>query len=250
MGHRGADEPPDDFGWLTAGEVFAGEQVVETVFTEVVPVLLIVALVLVVIGRTELTALSSEIGDLLTAASRMERLTDLQVSDLSGAELRTLVRNCQGDNSREIDPPGWVEEFAGLIHEVLGGNPFSAIECSRLTIDASGDAPAAPFSAIRSGIPDVVRARVAGLPQQLRQLAEAAATVGDPIAPDLLSRMLDIGPWEIAEALDELVAKRILISHKGAIRFVHHLIAEVIYDSLPPAKREMLHEKAALTTLR
>ena len=202
-------------------------------------------LVLVVIGRTELTALSSEIGDLLTAASRMERLTDLQVGDLSGAELRTLVRNCQSDNGREIDPPGWVEEFAGLIHEVLGGNPFSAIECSRLTIDASGDAPAAPFSAIRSGIPDVVRARVAGLPQQLRQLAEAAATVGDPVAPDLLSRMLDIGPWEIAEALDELVAKRILISHKGAIRFVHHLIAEVIYDSLPPAKREMLHEKAA-----
>lgn len=201
--------------------------------------------VVVVIARSELSALSSEITDMMTAASRAVHLTDLPVGDLSGAELRALVRGCLGASGREIDPSGWLDEFADLIYEVFGGNPFSAIECTRVTFDASGEVPADPWSAIRSGIPEMVRARIAALPKPHRLLTEAAATVGDPLAPDLLSRMLQIGPWEIADALDELVAKRILVSHRRAIRFMHHLVAEVIYDSLAPAKREMLHERAA-----
>ena len=201
--------------------------------------------IVVITGRQALAATGGTIADPLTAASAAGHLTDIPLGDLTGPELRLLVRACASACGRDTDPSDWLDEFAGLVYQVLGGNPFSATECARLAFDASSDTPTDPISAIRSGIPDVVRARLAGLPRTLRLLTEAAATLGDPPIPDLLSRMLSIGPWEIADALDELVAKRILVSQTGTIRFAHHLIAEVIEDSLAPAKREMLHDKAA-----
>lgn len=202
-------------------------------------------LVLAVISRGEASTLSTEVADLLAAAAKRGQLTDLPVGDLTRDEVRALVRGMIGANGSESTASGSLAELCDLIFEVLGGNPFSAVECARLTFDTSPDGPPAPFSAIRSGIPDVVRARVAGLPQRLRRLTEAAATAGDPVDPDLFSRMLDIGPWEIADALDELIVRRLLVSQRGVLRFAHHLIAEVIYDSLPPAKREILHARAA-----
>lgn len=201
--------------------------------------------VVVVICRSDLNAMDSEIAELFSAARRMGQFQPVCVEDLSASELRELVQSCLRSSGHEVEGSDWGDDFADVVYDVLGGNPFSAIECTRMAFDTSAESAVDPHSAIMSGIPDVVRARIGSLPQTLRQLAEAAATLGDPIAPDLLARVLDIGPWELAEALDGLVERRVLLSQKGSMRFSHHLLADVIYDSLPPAKRQMLHERAA-----
>lgn len=60
-----------------------------------------------------------------------------------------------------------------------------------------------------------------------------------------VARILEIGPWELADHLDDLVSRRILVSRPGSVRFAHNLLAEVIYESLASAKRQLLHERAA-----
>ena len=201
-------------------------------------------LMVVVIARNELEHVSGEVSDIVATAARYERLTDMTIGDLSETELTALIQGCLGGASSR-DTSEWPREFAHLVYEVLGGNPFYAIECTRLTLDGMGELTMDPLSAARFGVPDVVRARLAGLPQQLRQLNDAAATIGEPIDSDVLTRMLDIGPWELADRLDDLAARRILVSHRGVVRFAHDLLAEVVYESLPPAKRQLLHERAA-----
>jgi DNA-binding SARP family transcriptional activator/tetratricopeptide (TPR) repeat protein len=201
-------------------------------------------LMIVVIARNELEHVSAEVSDIVATAARSGCLTDMTMGDLSEPELAALVHGCLGGASSR-DASEWLGEFAHLVYEVLGGNPFYAIECTRLTLDGMGERTMDPLSAARFGMPDVVRARLAGLPRQLRQLTDAAATIGDPIDPDVLARMLDIGPWELADRLDDLAARRILVSRRGVVRFAHDLLAEVIYESLPPAKRQLLHERVA-----
>jgi tetratricopeptide (TPR) repeat protein len=99
--------------------------------------------------------------------------------------------------------------------------------------------------AVKFGVRDVLRTRLDALPTQLRQLAEAAATAGEPIASVVLAQMLDIGPWELADQLDALVGKGVLTARRRGLAFAHDLVAEVIYESLPPARRLLLHERAA-----
>lgn len=226
----------DDIEWADADTV--------AVLASLVQDLPRLPLVVVVIARNELEHVSGEVRDVVATAARYERLTDMMVGDLSKAELTALIQGCLADaGSRETSE--WLGEFTHLVYEVLGGNPFYAIECTRLSLDGMGELAMDPLSAARFGVPDVVRARVAGLPQDLRQLTNATATIGEPIDPDVLARMLDIDPWELADHLDDLVARRILVSRRGIVRFAHNLLAEVIYESLAPAKRQLLHERAA-----
>ncbi len=227
----------DDIEWADADTV--------AVLGDLVQDLPRLPLMVVVIARSALEAVSDEVGDVVSTAARSDGLIDVAVGDLSKVELRALIQGCLAGDATSRDSSGWLGEFADLVYEVLGGNPLYAIECTRLALDGMGELTVDPLSAIKSGVPDVVRARLAGLPQDLRQLTEAAATIGEPIDPHVLARMLDIGPWELADRLDELVARRILVSQRGVIRFAHNLLAEVIYESLASAKRQLVHERAA-----
>ena len=227
----------DDIEWADADTI--------AVLGDLVQDLPRLPLMIVVIARNALEQVSGEVGDVVAAAARYRRLTDIVVEDLSKAELTVLVQGCLAAGASSRDTADWLEEFAHLVYEVLGGNPLYAIECTHLALDGMGELTMDPLSAIRSGVPDVVRARLAGLPQHLRQLTNAAATVGEPINPDVLARMLDIGPWDLADYLDDLLARRILVSHRGILQFAHNLLAEVIYESLASAKRQLLHERAA-----
>jgi DNA-binding SARP family transcriptional activator/tetratricopeptide (TPR) repeat protein len=226
----------DDIQWADADTV--------AVLGDLVQGLPRLPLMIVVIARSALDHVSGEVSDIIAAAARYERLTDMTIGDLSETELTALIQGFLA-GAGSPDTSEWLEEFAHLVYEVLGGNPFYAIECTRLTLDGMGGLTMDALSAARFGVPDVVRARLAGLPRHLRHLTDAAATSGEPIDPDVLTRMLDIGPWELADHLDDLVARRILVSRRGVVRFAHDLLAEVIYESLPSAKRQLLHERAA-----
>ena len=199
----------------------------------------------ILIARTDLQSLPAPLADLVVPSTTMTHFTDVRLEELDQHELRNLVRSCLRSNTAGTATPAWVDEFADLVFQVLGGNPFSAIECTRLAFDRSEQSPSDLLAAIKTGIPDVVRARIAALPEKLRRVTEAAATLGELMRPDVIGRMLTMEAWELAEALDELVARRILVSRNGITGFTHPLLAEIVFESLPPARRQLLHAKAA-----
>jgi DNA-binding SARP family transcriptional activator/tetratricopeptide (TPR) repeat protein len=201
-------------------------------------------LVITVIARSDHDLEANGVADVITASSRAGQLTDIPLGELSRSQVHTLIKSSMDDRASRVSA-AWIEEFAGLVYEVLGGNPFYALECARLALDGSEQPPSEPHDAVKSGVRDVVGTRLAALPPRLRQLAEAAATAGEPIVPDTLARMLDIGPWELADRLDSLVSRRVMIARPGGLRFAHDLVAEVIYEGLPSAKRLLLHGRAA-----
>ena len=201
-----------------------------------------------IVARDGHALASNGAADVIATAARSGYLTEIAVGELSADLIIELVKDSYADLVARVSAP-WLEEFAALVHEVLGGNPFYALECARLALDSSGQLPAEPRAAVKFGARDLLGTRLAALPSHWRQVAEAGAVAGQ-ISPDLLAGMLDTGPWELADQLDSLVACGILTAHRGGLSFVHDLISEVIYESLPSAKRQLLHERAALTLTR
>lgn len=202
----------------------------------------------VVVARDGYNLESNGVADVIATAARGGYLTEVLLEELPKGEVLELIRTYYAPIVARV-PATWLEEFAAVVHEVLGGNPFYVIECARLALDGSEKLPSEPLVAVKSGIRDLIGTRLAALPPPLRQAADAGAVAGE-VSPDVLARMLETGPWELAERLDSLVARGVLATNHDGLRFAHDLVAEVIYESLPSAKRQLLHERAALALAR
>ncbi|MQA14698.1 MAG: AAA family ATPase [Pseudonocardiaceae bacterium] len=200
---------------------------------------------IVVVARDDHDLKSTGMAEVLAATARSGYLTEVVVDELSGGQILQLIRQSCHDLSARA-PAGWLEEFAETVYEVIGGNPFYALECARLALDGSQEPPVEPVVAVRFGVRDIVRARLAALPRHLQQVAEAATVVGEPLSPDVLARVLKVDPWEFANHLDALASRGVLTMGRDGLGFVHDLVAEAIYESIPSARRQLLHERAAL----
>ncbi len=191
---------------------------------------------------------SNGVADVVATAARGGYLTEVAIEELPRDQVLELIRTSHPDIVARV-PAAWLEEFAAVVHEVLGGNPFYALECARLALNGSGKLPAGPLAAVKFGARDLLGTRLAALPPHVRQVAVAAAVAGE-VSPDVLARMLGTGPWQLAEHLDSLVARGVLTTSRTGLCFTHDLLAEVIYESLRPAKRQLLHKRAALALAR
>jgi predicted ATPase len=148
------------------------------------------------------------LGDLATfAATRRIALPPLS----EGA-----VRHLIGD--RALDP--------AALHHQTGGNPFFVTE----TI-ASG------ASGIPSSVRDAVLARAARLSASGRAVLEAAAVIGLRIEPRLLAEV--VGAESLA--VDECMARGMLIAQGEALAFRHELARQTILESISPQQKLVLH---------
>lgn len=97
------------------------------------------------------------------------------------------------------------------------------------------------------GIREVVRARLALLEPETRQLLEAAAVLGREFAVSPLARIAQIAELD-ARALVEPAANAGIIEpleQPPRWRFTHVLLRQGLYDDLPDARRCSLHAAAA-----
>ncbi|HEY2370918.1 MAG TPA: AAA family ATPase [Gaiellaceae bacterium] len=107
------------------------------------------------------------------------------------------------------------------IHEQSGGNPFYALELARALgpeVDPSRPLP------VPKTLEELVRGRVAGLPQATREALALAAGVGMP-TEKLLARA-----GMAADALDAAVDAGVVVRERGTIRFTHPLLASAFDD--------------------
>jgi DNA-binding CsgD family transcriptional regulator/tetratricopeptide (TPR) repeat protein len=148
------------------------------------------------------------LGDLATATA-VRRLT---LPPLSVNAVRMLAAGS------DLDPVA--------LHRQTGGNPFFVTE-----VLAAG-APGIPAT-----VRDAVLARTARLSTCGRATLEAAAVIGSPIEPWLLTAVVD----SATVATEECIASGMLRSAGDALNFRHELAREAVLEATAPTRRLELH---------
>ncbi|MBI3750633.1 MAG: ATP-binding protein, partial [Chloroflexi bacterium] len=129
------------------------------------------------------------------------------------------------------------------IEEVSGGNPFYALEIAR-ALGGTADATVTPGEPLP--IPDtlggLVEARIEQLPTATGAALLLAAVAAEPTL-DALRRADPSAP----AALDAAATAGIVTLDRGAIRFVHPLLAQAAIASAKPAAVRLAHAALART---
>ncbi|MDT8909500.1 BTAD domain-containing putative transcriptional regulator [Amycolatopsis sp. PS_44_ISF1] len=174
-----------------------------------------VARPVLVIATYRTTDVSPELTELLGRVARAEPVRLY----LGGLALDAVARLVGPDN-------------AAVVHRRSGGNPFFVRELGRV-LDAEGGLP--------EGVRDVVRYRVARLPEAVRAVLRRAAVLGTDVDLDLLGT--DDGTLDAVE----IAAERGFLTERGprAFRFAHSLVRDAVYEDLSLPRRARLHAQVA-----
>ena len=142
------------------------------------------------------------------------------------------------------------DECVAACHEATGGNPLFV----RALLDAlhgEGLAPTAE-NATRihlMGPKSVTRAvtlRLSRLPEEARQLATAAAVLGDGSDLRDVAALAELDDPHLASlAATTLARADLLRATTPAIEFVHPVVRASVYESLEPSVRVLAHRRAA-----
>jgi DNA-binding NarL/FixJ family response regulator len=131
------------------------------------------------------------------------------------------------------------------LHHQSGGNPFYALQLAR---SGSGQADPAGTGGVEvpPAVARAIRVELARLSPAARELAEAAAVVGDPFEVDLAAATAGSSEDEAWERVDELVSKDLVRTTDVPRRFQfrHPLVRRSVYDSCAPSVRVSCHRRA------
>ena len=122
------------------------------------------------------------------------------------------------------------------------GNPFFVGEM----VQALGD-DREPGAALTPRVRDVVRWRLARLPDRAGDVLTAAAVAGAEFDADVLAGALDVELERVLDALEAAERAR-LVRPAGILdrfTFAHALVRETIVDELPAGRRVRLHARIA-----
>lgn len=174
--------------------------------------------------------------DALAALARRPGNRRLQIRGLSRAATAEMLAVA---TDQAITPP-----IAAAIHARAEGNPFYAIELARL-LDEEGSLVA---EAVPRTVGDVIRRRLARLPEPSTALLTAAAVVGRDVPVELLARTVGVPLDAVLDDLEAALAHRLLVDiadRPGELRFSHALVREVLLDDMTSLRRARLHLKVA-----
>ncbi|MFN7973904.1 MAG: protein kinase [Acidobacteriota bacterium] len=190
--------------------------------------------------------------------ARIARHADCCSVDLEGlgaADVASLVSEMLSDPR----PPAALSD---LLVRSCAGNPFFVAEALRAAVlggqlarDGSGrwilaDAPLSLAGIERLALPEamreVVRRRIASLPQSARRVLESAAVLGVECEAEVLRICTGERDDAFAEALWELARRQLLLERQpGILRFDHDKIREAALGAAAPRDLVGLHCAAA-----
>lgn len=183
--------------------------------------------------------------DLRHHLGRVGGLTEWRLAGLEAQDIQHLLRHLFGSVPDEA-------VLARHLQQATGGNPFFLLETLRMAAEQSTRITSVDFR--RLPLPDTVcqavEARLAHLTLQARQVLEAGSVLEDQFSFDLIHLIAGRSEAEIGAALEELVARQLLVIEAGQYRFVHDLIRQAVEHGLNPVRRQLLHRRAALAIAR
>jgi hypothetical protein len=176
--------------------------------------------------------LSSEAGEALAKVSREGRYL----------ALRRLDR-------QEVASWAAAEGIAGAdaLFAATEGNPLFVLEMLRLVRDRGTLSSFA--RPLPEGVRDVIRARLALLSAPARALLDAASVLGRTLDLGVVACVVELPLADVRDLAAEAVRSNVLVEAGDRTSFSHILIAEVLCQDLPAARRAQLHERVARVLL-
>ena len=174
-------------------------------------------------------------------------LVPVDLGPLSQTHTAALVHELVQTEGKSFKP----ESAIPKIWAVSRGNPFMIVEA----VQALGDDAAA---AVAGSVPltpvvrEVVAGRLARLSEQGRRLISIAAVIGRVFEFPVLQRASELRELEAAEAVDELIRRRLLNVAQHGLEVTHDWIRAVAYSELAasapsdPARRRGAGGRAAV----
>jgi tetratricopeptide (TPR) repeat protein len=164
----------------------------------------------------------SGLAELVQDLRREQRLERVALVGMDAGDTSALVDEVAGE------PPS--EQFAALLHQQTGGNPFFIEEVVR-GLSERGDAARFDLAALeRMGVPEGVKeliaSRLRGAGPAATNTLAAAAVLGQSFGPRVLSRLL------VEEPAEQRFA------------FRHALVREALHETFSHARRVLLHLRA------
>jgi ABC-type oligopeptide transport system substrate-binding subunit/DNA-binding SARP family transcriptional activator len=209
-----------------------------------------VQLPLMIVAAVLEPAISTDVRYLLAAlAQQAGEICELQ--PLPAADVAGLI--AEHSAVRRL-PPTQQQRLAAQLNSVSGGNPFFVLELlrglvegGRLTDFAVDREQSEPAGAILPGsLRDAIAQRLRPLAPTTRRLLNQASVIGPHFSWELLSGVSDLDADVLLLGLEELLSRRILRSSDGeSYEFAHELVREVVYQSLQPPRRRLLHATVA-----
>ncbi|MFF5293125.1 BTAD domain-containing putative transcriptional regulator [Paractinoplanes globisporus] len=133
-------------------------------------------------------------------------------------------------------------DVLALVAERTGGNPLFVRELARLLAAEGTDAAG---TAVPAGVREVLRRRVARLPDPVTAALRQAAVLGREADVDVLAEVAGRDPDEVLDALEAAVLAGLLDEPvPGVVRFTHALVRDTLYEDTPLLRRARLHSRA------
>jgi DNA-binding SARP family transcriptional activator/tetratricopeptide (TPR) repeat protein len=178
------------------------------------------------------------------ALAALSRVPDTRHISLRGLSHRATADLVEATVGQAVAP-----DVVTAVQHRAEGNPFFATELARLIVAEGGGAEAADVVGgdVPSGVRDVVRRRIALLPEPTARLLRVAAVTGREFELDLLARAADDGS-DVLDDLDPAVVHRILVpaaDRPATFRFAHALVREVVADDVSALRRARIHLRVA-----
>jgi DNA-binding SARP family transcriptional activator len=171
--------------------------------------------------------------DELAGESRLDRLA---LPPLSRAETTQLVHLLVGrrDGSSDVDVP------EDRIWALSDGNPFVVVEAAR-AFRERGVAGGPALWSLPPRVQDVIATRLDRLSDRAQHLVAVAAVIGREFDFGLLRRAAGLGEAEAADAVEELVRRRIFQTVGERLDFTHDRLREAAYGRLLKPRRQLIH---------
>ena len=187
-----------------------------------------------IVGTYRSTEISAGLAEALGRAARAEP-TRIYLGGLTESQVLELV---QAIAYRDMAPGD-----ARVIHNRSAGNPFFVRELIRLW-EAEGDVA---LHTVPTGVRDVIRHRLAALPETARNHLRQAAVVGQDVDLDVLIRLVGDEDAALDSVESALLAGFLVEQDAGHLRFAHALVHEAVYDDITRARRARWHAAVAGT---
>ncbi|MBC9713939.1 AAA family ATPase [Streptomyces sp. TRM66268-LWL] len=178
-------------------------------------------------------------------ADESERLTATLGSLARTAPLRIDLPGLDGDAVARLVRAECAADDTTVagIAERTGGNPFYVRESARLL---TGEGALVALSEVPEGVRDVLRRRLARLPESGVAVLRLAAVAGRECAVDVLVRAADTDEDGVLDALDAGVIAGLLDEPgPGRVRFVHALVRDTLVADVSRLRAARMHGRIA-----
>ena len=174
---------------------------------------------------------SALLGEVVTGLARRPDVARIELGPLSERDVAAILTHA----GRRVS-------LAGRVRDLTEGNPFFVGEVLA-ALGRDGE----PGTALTPRVRDVVRWRLARLPDGTGEVLAAAAVAGGEFDANVLADVVEVDLESALDALGAAERARLVRSARVLDRFsfAHALVRDTIVDELPAGRRLRLHARIA-----